>query len=70
MMVMVAAKKAVLNVTAQQSRFHAQTKQQSASTEVKKHEEMHKTKSLTKISLDHCQRPQHCDRKPRNPKSC
>ncbi|THZ00308.1 ABC transporter domain-containing protein [Aureobasidium pullulans] len=33
-MVMVAAKKAVLNVTAQQSRFHAQTKQQSASTEI------------------------------------
>ncbi|TIA59080.1 ABC transporter domain-containing protein, partial [Aureobasidium pullulans] len=31
---MVAAKKAVLNVTAQQSRFHAQTKQQSASTEI------------------------------------
>ncbi|KAL2035141.1 hypothetical protein VTO58DRAFT_101058 [Aureobasidium pullulans] len=31
---MVAAKKAVLNVTAQQSRFHAQIKQQSASTEI------------------------------------
>ena len=67
---MVAAKKAVLNVTAQQSRFHAQTKQQSASAEVQEHEEMHETKSLTNVSLDHCQRPQHHNWKPRNPKSC